>query len=203
MIMAIGLELSATTDMAAIAVAGREESGRWLADLMFYGSPDDAVAQCSRLERELDTCGVFCDPMPCAGVVDDLRVSVWLHLLEATDVAAAAWQFVTEVRGRRVRLGSHPALRESMRAAVPRPLALRFAFERRRVTADMSPLNAAAFALWGARKNDGAAAEPGVWVIEHTGPRVIGPAGWTDGIPPWVRGDAAWNESVPPWERRP
>ena len=81
--------------------------------------------------------------MPCAGILDDLRAAgVWLHLLEATDVAAAQWQFTTEVRARRVKLGGHPALRESMRAALPRPLAARFAFERKRVTADMSPLNA-------------------------------------------------------------
>ena len=63
-----------------------------------------------------------------------------------------------------MKLGEHPALRESMRAAVPRPLAARFAFERRRVTADMSPLNASAFALWGLRKNE-YVGDPGVWVI--------------------------------------
>lgn len=163
MIMAIGLELSAEADMAAIAVAARE-GARWSANLAFYGSPDDAVAECSRLYTELDSCGVYADPMPCAGLLDDLRANVWLHLLEATDVAAAAWQFTTEVRGRRVKLGGHPALKESMRAAVPRPLAARFAFERRRVTADMSPLNASAFALWGLRRNE-AAQEPGVYVI--------------------------------------
>jgi hypothetical protein len=108
---------------------------------------------------------VFCDPQPCAGIVDDLRAAgVWLHLLEATDVAAASWIYTTEIRGRRVKLGAHPALRASMRSAVPRPLALRFAFERKRTLADMSPLNAAAFALWGLRRNE-AGAEPGVWVI--------------------------------------
>lgn len=165
MIVAMGLELSTDADMAAIAVAGREEGGRWTADLAFYGSPDDAVAECSRLYGELDNCGVFADPQPCAGIVDGLQAAgCWLHLLEAVDVAAAAWQYTTEVRGRRVRLGAHPALRASMRSAVPRPLALRFAFERKRVVADMSPLNAAAFALWGMRRNE-AGADPGVWVV--------------------------------------
>ncbi len=165
MTMAIGLELSADTDMAAIAVASGEE-GRWLAELRFYGSPDEAVAEASRLDQELDNCGVYADPMPCAGIVDGLRAAgCWLHELAAADVAAAAWQFTTEVRGRRVKLGGHGALRESMRAAVPRPLALRFAFERRRVTADMSPLNAAAFALWGLRRNEGAG-DAHVYVID-------------------------------------
>jgi hypothetical protein len=162
--VAIGLELSADTDMASIAVAGRD-GGKWSANLVFYGSPDDAVAQCSALYAGLeDNCGVFCDPMPCAGVLDSLRVAVWLHELSAEEVAASAWQFVTEVRTRRVKLGGHAALKESMRAALPRPLALRFAFERRKVAADMSPLNASAFALWGLRKNEGVS-EPGVWVV--------------------------------------
>ena len=161
--VAIGLELSAEADVASIAVAARD-GGKWLADLVFYGSPDEAAGQCSKLYGDLDTCGVFADPLPCAGIVDDLRVNVWAHLLGPEDVAAASWQFTTEVRGRRVKLGSHPALKKSMQAAVPRPLAVRFAFERRRVTADMSPLNAAAFALWGLRKNE-ALSEPGVWAI--------------------------------------
>ena len=165
MITAIGLELSTDTDVAAIAVAGREAGGRWTADLAFYGSPDAAAAECSRLSGELDPCGVFADPMPSAGILDDLRAaSVWLHLLGPEEVAAAAWQFTTEVRFRRVKLGRHPALREAMRVAVPRPLSVRFAFERKRVTADMSPLNASAFALLGLRRNE-AVSEPGVWVV--------------------------------------
>ena len=163
--VAIGLECSASTDMASIAVAGRD-GARWTADLRWYGDPDEAVAQCSRLYGELEeNCGVFADPQPSAGVLDDLRAAgLWLHLMEATDVSASAWQFVTEVRHRRVKLGGHAALRSAMRTAVPRPLALRFAFERKRVTADMSPLNASAFALWGLRRNE-ARADPGVWVF--------------------------------------
>lgn len=165
MTVAIGLELSADADVAAIAVAGRD-GDRWLADLMFYGSPDDAVAQADRLYTALeDNVGLFLDPMPCAGILDGLRAAgLWLHELGPEDVAGAAWQFVTEVRARRVKLGNHPALRESMRAAVPRPLAVRWAFERRKVAADMSPLNASAFALLGYRRNE-SGAEPGVWAI--------------------------------------
>jgi hypothetical protein len=176
MTVAIGLELSTDTDMAAIAVAERA-GGKYLADIAFYGSPDEAVAQCSRLYSELeDNCGTFADPVPCAGILDGLRdAGVWLHLMEATDVAAASWQYTTEIRNRRVRLGKHPALKEAMRAALPRPLVLRFAFERKRVTADMSPLNACAFALWGYRRNE-EVSEPGVWVVDEV-PGRARPAG--------------------------
>jgi hypothetical protein len=162
-ITAIGLELSASTDAASIAVAARDGQ-RWLADLMWYGDPDGVVAECSRLSAALkDNCRLFCDPQASAGVLDDLRAAgLWLHLLEATDVSASQFQLVTEVRHRRVRLGGHPALRESARAAVPRPVTARFGFQRKQ--ADVSPLNSAAYALWGLRRNE-AAADPGVYVF--------------------------------------
>jgi len=162
-IVAIGLELSAETDMASVAVAGAED-GKPAVNLAFYGSPEAAVAEASRLYLALETCGVFADPLPCAGVLDELRRETWLRELTAEDVAAAAWQFTTEVRSRRVKLTGHPALREAMRSAVPRPLAARFAFERKKVISDMSPLNAAAFALLGLRRNEGAATA-GVWFV--------------------------------------
>jgi hypothetical protein len=163
--VAIGLELSTDVDMAAIAVAGRD-GARWTADLMWYGSPDGAVAECARLYGALeDNCGLFCDPQPCAPLLDGLRTAgVWLHLMEQLDVAAAGWQFTTELRSKRLKLGAHPALRDSMRAALPRPLALRFGFERKRAAADVAPLNASAYSLWGLRKNE-ASSEPGVWVV--------------------------------------
>jgi len=162
-ISAIGVELSASTDAAAVAVAARDGQ-RWLADLMWYGDPDDVVAECSRLSAALeDNCGVFCDPQASAGVLDGLRgAGVWLHLMEATDVSASQFQLVTDVRHRRVKLGGHPALMASARAALPRPVTARFGFQRKQ--ADMSPLNSAAHALWGLRRNE-AAADPGVYVI--------------------------------------
>ena len=163
MIVAIGLELSTETDMASVAVAG-QEGARWAVNLTFYGTPEAAVTETGKLYAGTENCGVVCDPLPCAGVLDELRREVWLHELSAEDVAAAAWQFTTEVRARRVKLGGHPVLGEAMRSAVPRPLAARFAFERRKVTSDMSPLNASAFALLGLRRNEGVA-NPGVWVI--------------------------------------
>jgi hypothetical protein len=163
MLSAIGLELSTDSDVAAIAVASPHADGRWAAGLRFYGSPDEVVAECSRLYLEVpDCCGVFCDPMPCAGILDDLRAEVWLNPLGPEDVAAASWQFTTDLRVHRLKLEDHPALRESMRVAVPRETAARFAFERRKVAADMTSLNACAFALLGLRRN---VSDPSVIVL--------------------------------------
>lgn len=164
MIVGIGFEVSTDVDMAAIVVAGAD-GGKYLVDLAYYGPPDAAVAEAARLYGLFgDCCGVYADPLPSAGVLDALRAAVWLQTLGPEDVAAASWQFTTEVRARRVKAAGNPVLRESMRVAVPRPLALRFAFERKRATVDQSPLNAAAFGLWGFRRNE-AAQEPGVWVL--------------------------------------
>jgi hypothetical protein len=162
--VAIGLELSAEVDAAAIAVA-RLEGKKWSVDLAFYESPEAAVAEAGKLYSTTDNVGVFLDPMPCAGLLDDLRgAGIWLVELGPEDVSAASWQFTTEVRARRVKLGQHKALRESMRAAVPRPLVQRWAFERYRTTSDMSPLNSAAFALLGLRRNEAVSA-PGAWLV--------------------------------------
>jgi hypothetical protein len=150
---AIGLELSTDTELAAVAVASREGDGEHCqVDVVFYGPAEGAAGEAVRLAGQpgWGGCGVYVDPMPSAGLLAPLRAAgVSLHLLEAVDVAAAAYEFKAAVRGRRVTAGAHEALREAMRFAARRPLAAAFAFERRRVEADMSALNAAAFAVWG------------------------------------------------------
>jgi hypothetical protein len=161
--VALGFELSPDADMASVAVAGAEGS-RWSVQLAFYGVPADAVAEAEKLYIGIDNCGLYLDPGPSAGVLDGLRsAGLWLHELSPEDVSAADFQFTAEVRARRVRLGDHPALRESVRAALPRS-SVRWAFERRKVVADAGPLNACAFALLGLRRNE-AADSPGVWVV--------------------------------------
>lgn len=161
--MAVGLEMSADTDLAAVAVARGRDRDRdgdgdgeevYQVDLVFYGPPEGAVGEAARAcagpGAGLGGCQVYLDPMPCAGLLDPLRMAgVRLHLLEAVDVAASSYEFRSLVRGHRVTAGAHEALRAAMQYAQRRPLATAFAFERRRVEVDMSPLNAAAFGLWG------------------------------------------------------
>lgn len=152
--MAVGLEMSMDTELAAVVAATRPDGEEMCrVDLEFYGPADAAAGEAARLCSGPGAglgCGVFCDPMPSAGLLPPLRAAgLRVHLLEAVDVAAAAYEFKAAVRGRRVTAAGHEALRESMRFAVRRSLASGFAFERRRVETDMSPLNAAAFGLWG------------------------------------------------------
>ena len=69
-------------------------------------------------------------------------------------MAAAAQQCLSAVRARIIRAVPHPALEQALTYAVQRPLASTFGFERRRVLADMSPLNAMEFGLWGLRRHE-------------------------------------------------
>ena len=145
---AIGLEMSLNADVAAaIEAAGRQDGGVWHFHLreLYYGPADGVAAVVAGAQ-------VWCDPMPCGALVPSLQhVGCWPRLLEATDVAAASYEFKVAVQARRVTADPSEALRQAMMYAVRRPLATAFAFERRKVASDMSVLNAAAFAMWGAK----------------------------------------------------
>jgi hypothetical protein len=151
--------------MGALVEARTREGTGWRLRVVHYhlatALPDALGAV---YDAEDEAAGVFCDPMPCAPILEALVRRVWLHRLEAVDVAASAAQFRSAVKAREVEAEPHPALEQALTFAVQRPLASAFGFERRKVTADMAPLNAAAFALWGLRRHD-AASDPGVVVI--------------------------------------
>jgi hypothetical protein len=152
--VAWGVELSVDGETGAVAEV-RSRGGLCRIELVFYRQAvflADALAEL--YEAEEDAEGVFVDPMPCAGVLAALHQRMWVHKLEAVDVAAASAQFRIAVRMREVQAAPHPALEQALTYAAQRPLAKAFGYERRNVGADMSPLNAAAFALWGLRRND-------------------------------------------------
>jgi len=131
--------------------------GAYLIELVFYQPvsllPEAAGA---RYDAEPDGAGVFCDPMPSAVVLDRLRERAWVRCLEAIDVAAAAAEFRMLLKDRRIRAAEHPALEQAVTYAQRRPLAASYGFERVRVPCDMSPLNAAAFGVWGLRRHEAA-----------------------------------------------
>jgi hypothetical protein len=160
-----GVELDDTGEMGAAVAARPREGGGWRVEVVFYQPAQLLPAAIgAAYDSEPDAVGVFCDPMLIAPVLEELRNRVWLHTLEAVDVAAAAGQFRTAVKARQITAVEHPALEQALTFAMRRPLAAAFGFERRRVPCDMSPLNAAAFGLWGLRQNE-AAADPGIWVL--------------------------------------
>ena len=144
---AIGLELSLDAEMVAVVRAtSRPDQGKGHFHLeeLFYG-PAAAVG------GVVAGAAVWLDPMPCAGLLPTLRhAGCWPRLLEATDVAAASYEFREAVRARLLSADPSEALRSAMMFAMRRPLAAAFAFDRRRAAADQSMLNACCFARWGA-----------------------------------------------------
>ena len=149
---------------AAWCPPGPRQPSGWRLEVVYYhlaiGLP---AALGDAYDAEDECAGVFVDPMPCAPVLEALSRRVWVHRLEAVDVAASAAQFRAAVKAREIEAVPHPALEQALTFAVQRPLATAFAFERRKVAADMSLLNAAAFALLGLRRHE--SADIGTWVI--------------------------------------
>jgi hypothetical protein len=149
------VELSVDGETGSAVEVRRGDGGGYRVELVFYRQAvflADALA--GLYEAEPDAEGVFVDPMPCAGVLAALQQRFWVHKLEAVDVAAASAQFRTAVRMREVTAVPHPALEQALTFAAQRPLAKAFGYERRNVAADMGPLNAAAFGLWGLRRHE-------------------------------------------------
>ena len=160
-----GVELSPDAEMGSVAEVRSRDGGLYRVELVFYRLADDLPGALGSLyEADPDAAGVFLDPMPCAGILDALRERVWVHKLEAVDVAASAQQFRGAVKARLIEAAPHPALEQALTFAAQRPLATAFGFERRKVAADMSPLNASAFGLWGLRRHE-SMANPGVMTI--------------------------------------
>jgi hypothetical protein len=133
----------------------RRDGGIYRVELVFYRAVGllPAVAE-ERAAAEPDGAGVFVDPMPSAVILDALRQRVWVRALEAIDVAAASAEFRQLLKAHRVQAAEHPALEQALTFAARRPLAAAYGFERTRVPCDMSPLNAAAFGLWGLRRHE-------------------------------------------------
>lgn len=163
--IAWGVEADQVAELGSIVEVRPRGDGGWRVELVFYRQLAELPGVMASLyEGEPEAAGVFCDPMPTAPVLERLRRSVWVRMLEAVDAAAAAAQFREAVRARQVSAADHPALEQAITYAVRRPLATAYGYERRKVPCDMSPLNAAAFGLWGLRQNE-MTSDPEVWVI--------------------------------------
>lgn len=164
MSVAWGAECDQAAELGAIAEVRDVPGGGWRARIAYY-LPAAGLAEFAAglYDAEPESSGFFVDPMPSAPVLDELARRVVVHRLEAVDVASASAQFKAAVKGRLLTADEHPALEQAVTFAMQRPLAAAFGFERRKVACDMSPLNAAAFALWGLRQS--AETEVGGWTL--------------------------------------
>ena len=156
--------MSVDGDTGSIAEVRPREGGGWRLRLAFYRSAALLPAHAGELyEAEDEALGFYVDPMPSAVILEPLQRRVVVHRMEAVDVAAAAAAFRIAVKAGDVSAEAHPALEQALTFALRRPLATAFGYERKNVPCDMSPLNAAAFAFWGAQQH--MEVDPSGWVI--------------------------------------
>jgi hypothetical protein len=163
--VAFGAEISEDRKHAAIVGAGRGDSGRIVADLVWYDHPRGAARRLAELYGKHEPVDVVVDgksqaatllkPLADAGVLVTQPVT--------SDVAVAHGEFLDLVNGGQLEhLGQEP-LTLAVRAAQQRPLAGAQAWERR-VGVDQSPLVAATLACWAFCRWE-ELASPGAWVI--------------------------------------
>jgi hypothetical protein len=96
-VVAWGVELDQDGELGSVA-AVRPAAGadwvKWRVELVYYQPAAGLAAALGAVyDAEPDGLGVYLDPMPCAQVLAALRERLWVHGLEAVDVAAAAGQF--------------------------------------------------------------------------------------------------------------
>jgi hypothetical protein len=121
---------------------------------------------------------------PSSTLIEPLQAeSMPLKLADTIGVATAHGRFADLLYADRLRLRGHRALDQAMQTAESRRLAGSVAIDRY-AAADMAPLMAAELSVWALGDPETAdGIEAGVWVLDAPGPRDIGRAGWTDGIP--------------------
>jgi hypothetical protein len=97
------------------------------------------------------------DPASPAGtLVDDLRAAgVRVHTVTAREYAQACGWLYDAVKGSEVRHLGDPELDAAVRDARPRDLAGGFAWDRKKSSADITPLVAVTLACWGYRTYGG------------------------------------------------
>jgi len=162
--VAWGAEVAIDGDTGSVAEVRPRDRGGWHIKLLYYRSAALLPGFAGEIyEAEDAALGFYVDPMPSAVILDGLRRRVVVHTLDAVDVAAAAAGLRNAVKAGDVTADEHPALEQALTFAMRRPLATAFGFERKNVPCDMSPLNAAAFALWGAMQHE--SSEPSAWAI--------------------------------------
>lgn len=163
------LEVNGARTVAAIAAAGVRPDGLPGIEVIEHrsglGWVEARVAEL--VERWCPTKPVVIDERGAAATfIEPLRrAGVNVATPAAKDTAAAAGRFfdacTPQVKGLRYR--PHPALDTAVHSATTRPLGDAWTWDRRRPSADITPLVAATLALWGYDRREPEAGAPNLW----------------------------------------
>jgi hypothetical protein len=151
--LALGVETSWDRKHTAICAAGWDPAAAvWRCELLDYTESSDVAKRVQELRRRPNVRAVAVDPVsPAAPIADALRRKIKLAEPSVRDIAAATAEIVDLLRGGGLKLADQPALTNAARHVKVRQAGGGVAFDRRS-DVDMSPLVAAALALWAARR---------------------------------------------------
>jgi hypothetical protein len=145
------VDVSPDRSSASIAVAGLRPDGRVGVQVIDHREGTAwVIARAKALNTRWNAPRWIVDRRAAAGsLAGSLEKVVPLETLHATDVAHACGQLFDSFRDDTLRHYAQGSLKAAIAAVDKRPLSEAWAFDRRNVGVDISPLMAVTFALWG------------------------------------------------------
>jgi hypothetical protein len=146
----LGLEISEDRRHTAVAAAGRTDGDLIVVELVAYIDGTDPVAEVLRLQAERTVRAVVLDPgSPGATLVKLLKnAGVGFTEMGSHDVATAHGGFIDLLTAGKLKAVPDPRLTQAVKHGQDRRLGGASAWERRGAAVDISPANAAEFAVW-------------------------------------------------------
>lgn len=146
------IDVSPDRAHASIGVAGKRPDGRTGVELVErHGGTKWLVARATELHNEWHPAQWVIDSRSAAASLTDKleKAGLPVTLMTTRDVAHACGQFFDAVRDDELAHGPDTILNTALAGADKRPLSEAWAWDRRNVGVDISPLVAVTFALWG------------------------------------------------------
>jgi len=148
----LGVEIAEDRQHTSIAAAGRIDGDLILVKLVHYIGGTDPVAEILALRKERTVRAVAIDPRsPGATLVKLLRnAGVMFTEMTSHDVSVAHGRFIDLLTAGKLKAARDDRLTEAVKYGQDRRLGGASAWERRGAAIDISPANAAEFAVWAA-----------------------------------------------------
>jgi hypothetical protein len=146
----LGLEISEDRQHTSICAAGRADGDLIVVELVAYIDGTDPVVEVLRLYRERIVLAVALDPGSPGATLCKLLRNAGISFTEMTshDVAVSHGGFIDLLGEGRLKVVPDARLTQAVKQGQDRRLGGASAWERRGAAVDVSPANAAEFAVW-------------------------------------------------------
>jgi hypothetical protein len=146
----LGIEIAEDRQHTSVVAAGRIDGDLILVEPVHYIDGTDPVAEILALQKERTVRGIAIDPRsPGATLVKLLRnAGVMFTQMTSHDVSVAHGRFIDLLAAGSLKVARDDRLTAAVKHGQDRRLGGASAWERRGAVVDVSPANAAEFALW-------------------------------------------------------